>query len=140
MEVKNFVFCFLFFTNVINLAEEDISENKNISISKVEENNLINKNNWNTRKWGNLYFLFPHVSFGNLIKLFKLSICGEINSNWGIFFNFFLSGIIEYKYIFHKKYGINIRFNLNNLEIYTNPSTNGNNPCFSCFFFESSLE
>ena len=69
MKIKWFVFWIFIFTNAIILAEEDILDNKNISISTVEENNLINKNNWNTRKWGNLYFLFPQVSITNMIKL-----------------------------------------------------------------------
>ena len=39
-----------------------------------------------------------------------------LENKWGIFFNFLLSGVIEYKYMFHKKWEINIRLNLNNLE------------------------
>ena len=120
MEVKKFVFCVLFFTHAINSAEEDDSDNKKISISTVEEDNLINKNIWNTKKWGSIYFLFPHLSSCNIIyKMFgKESILGELKNNWGILFNFLLSGVIEYKYMFHKKWGINIRLNLNNIEIF----------------------
>ena len=51
MEVKKFVFCVLFFTHAINSAEEDNSDNKKFSNSEVEEDSLINKNDWNTRKW-----------------------------------------------------------------------------------------
>ena len=118
MTVKKFVFCVLFFTNAINSAEEDNSDNKKISISTVEENVLINKNNWNIMKWGDLYFLFPHLSAGNIIFknydgwYFK----GELATGWGKFFNFIASGVIEYKYMFHKYCGINVRLNLNNLE------------------------
>ena len=116
MEVKKFVFCVLFFTHAINSAEEDDSDNKKISISTVEEDNLINKNIWNTKKWGSIYFLFPHLSSCNIIyKMFgKESILGELKNNWGILFNFLLSGVIEYKYMFHKKWGINISLNFNN--------------------------
>ena len=49
------------------------------------------------------------------------------------FLNFLLSGVVEYKYMFHKYWGINVRLNLNNLEGYLI----GNN---SFFFLESSLE
>ena len=45
MEVKKFVFCVLFFTHVINSAEEDTSDNKKLSISTVEEDSSIDKNN-----------------------------------------------------------------------------------------------
>ena len=66
MAVKKFVFCVLFFTYAINSAEEDDSDNKKILISTVEKDSLINKNNWNTKKWGSIYFLFPHVSINNI--------------------------------------------------------------------------
>ena len=118
MEVKKFVFCVLFFTHAINLAEEDNSDNKKFSISTVEGNSSINKNNWNTKKWGSIFFLFPHLSGRNICDKIpdKRSIFGYLENEWGIFFNFLLSGIIEYKYMFHKKWGINIRLNLNNIE------------------------
>ena len=119
MEVKKFVFYVLFFTNAINSAEENNSDNKKFSISIVEEDSSINKNNWNTRKWGSIYFLFPHLSAGNILKIPNhQSIFGKLNNKWGILFNFLLSGVIEYKYMFHKKLGINIRLNLNNLEYF----------------------
>ena len=118
MEVKKFVFCVLFFTHAINSAEEDNADNKKLSISTVEEDSLINKNNWNTRKWGDLYFLFPHVSVCNIGEriIDKRSIFGNLQNEWGILFNFLLSGVIEYKWMFHKYCGINVRLNLNNLE------------------------
>ena len=118
MGVKKFVFCVLFFTHAINSAEEDNSDNKKFSISTVEGDSSINKNNWNTRKWGSIYFLFPHLGVSNSWFKFgeQISIFGKLENKWGIFFNFLLSGVIEYKYIFHKKWGINIRLNLNNAE------------------------
>ena len=119
MGVKKFVFCVLFFTHAINSAEEDNSDNKKFSISTVEENILINKNSLNTRKWGSIYFLFPHLSVGNISKILRQrSVFGQLENNLGVLFNFLLSGVIEYKYMFHKKYGINIRLNLNNINIY----------------------
>ena len=117
MGVKKFVFCILFFTHAINSAEEDNSDNKRFSISTVEEDSSITKNNWNTKKWGSIYLLFPYLCVSNLwFKCEQISIFGKLENKWGILFNFLLSGIIEYKYIFHKKWGINIRLNLNNLE------------------------
>ena len=135
MEVKKFVFCVLFFTHAINSAEEDNADNKKLSISTVEEDSLINKNNWNTRKWGDLYFLFPHVSVCNIGEriIDKRSIFGNLQNEWGILFNFLLSGVIEYKYMFHKYCGINVRFNLNNLEAYPTEER-------SFFSLETSLE
>ena len=49
------------------------------------------------------------------------------------FLNFLLSGVIEYKYMFHKYCGINVRLNLNNLEYYQNEDK-------SFFSLELSLE
>ena len=136
MEVKKFVLCVLFFTHAINSAEEDNSDNKKFSNSEVEEDSLINKNDWNTRKWGDIYFLFPHLSFCNIIFKNKdegFSCRGKIGTDWGKFLNFIVSGVIEYKYMFHKYCGINIRLNLNNLEFCANKNV-------SFFSLESSLE
>ena len=117
MEVKKFVFCVLFFTHAINSAEENNSDNKKFSISTVEEDSSIDKNNWNTKKWGSIFFSIPHLSVSNSwFKFEKISIFGTLENRWEILFNFLLSGVIEYKYMFHKKWGINIRLNLNNLE------------------------
>ena len=122
--------------NAANLATEEDFNNENSSNSTVEGNILLNKNNWNTRKWGSIYFLFPHVSFNNIY--FKngedgLSCKGEPETCLGKFFNFIASGVIEYKYMFHKYCGINVRLNLNNFEIYLN---------INSYFFslETSLE
>ena len=117
MEVKKFVFCILFFTHAINSAEEDNLDNKKFLISTVEEDSSINKNNWNTKKWGSIFFSIPHLSVSNSwFKFEQISIFGTLENRWEILFNFLLSGVIEYKYMFHKKWGINIRLNLNNLE------------------------
>ena len=118
MGVKKFVFCVLFFTNAINSAEEDNSDNKKLSDSTVEEDSSINKNSLNTRKWGSIYFLFPHLGVSNSWFKFgeQISIFGKLENGWEVLLNFLLSGVIEYKYMFHKKWGINIRLNLNNLE------------------------
>ena len=136
MTIKKLTFCILCLVNAANLATDEDFNNENSSISGVEKDILINKNNWDTRKWGSIYFLFPHLSSCNIIIknenegwYFK----GKIGTDWGKFFNFIFSGVIEYKYMFHKYCGINVRLNLNNLENYQN--------CDNSFFsLESSLE
>ena len=121
MTIKNLTLCILCSVNAANLATDEDFNNENSSNSEVEENVLINKNNWNTRKWGNLYFLFPHLSGYNiLLKIIGedcVSFRGKTEEGWKKILNFIASGVIEYKYMFHKYCGINIRLNLNNLEI-----------------------
>ena len=121
MTIKKLAFCILCSVNAANLATDEDFNNENSSNSTVEENILINKNDWNTRKWGSIYFLFPHVSvFNNIV--FKndggLSCKGALETGCGKFFNFIASAVVEYKYMFHKSYGLNVRLNLNNFEIY----------------------
>ena len=116
MTIKKLTFCILCSVNAANLATEEDLNSENSSNSGVAENVLINKNDWNTMKWGYIYFLFPHLSAGNIAEKIHLqnSIFGKLNNKWGILFNFLLSGVIEYKYMFHKKWGINISLNFNN--------------------------
>ena len=148
MTIKKLTFCILCSVNAANLATDEDFNNENSSISTVEENILINKNNWNTRKWGSIYFLFPHLSCLNIVcKLTSVTksenSIKEADSSmsfWGKekrmplqYLNFLLSGIVEYKYMFHKYCGINVRLNLNNLESY--PTDEG-----SFFSLETSLE
>ena len=135
MTIKKLTFCILCFVNAANLATDEDFNNENSSNSGVEENILINKNNWNTRKWGDIYFLFPHLSFLNIIYKGpgnSFSCMGVPKTNCGKIFNFIASGVVEYKYMFHKYYGINIRINLNNFEIFNEKS--------SFISFETSLE
>ena len=103
MEVKKFVFCVLFFTHAINSAEEDNSDNKKLSDSTVEEDSSINKNNWNTRKWGSIYLLFNPI--------FHLTaLCPE----WSLltFFRIF-TGDILYRYISKKGVGVMLKLGFN---------------------------
>ena len=120
MTIKKLTFCILCSVNAANLAADEDFNNENSSNSEVEENVLINKNDWNTRKWGNIYFLFPHLSvFNILLKIISdncFSFRGKTVEGWKRILNFILSGVIEYKYMFHKYCGINVRLNLNNLE------------------------
>ena len=136
MTIKNLTFCILCSVNAANLAADEDLNDKNSSNSGVDENVLINKNNWNTMKWGDIYFLFPNLSFGNIN--FKndgngYSCKWEIGTGWGKFLNFIVSGVIEYKYMFHKYCGINVRLNLNNLEMCSKSEG-------SFFSLEASLE
>ena len=120
MTIKKLTFCILCSVNAANLAADEDLNDKKTSNSGVEENVLINKNDWNTRKWGNIYFLFPHLSvFNILLKIISdncFSFRGKTVEGWKRILNFILSGVIEYKYMFHKYCGINVRLNLNNLE------------------------
>ena len=122
MAIKKLTFCILCSVNAANLATEEDFNHENSSNSKVEENILINKNTWNTRKWGSIYFLFPHLSSCNIIIKNDddgVSFKGKLKKGWVKIFNFIASGVIEYKYMIHKYCGINVRLNLNNLEVPT---------------------
>ena len=136
MTIKKLTFCILCSVNAANLATDEDFNNENSSNSGVEENVLINKNNWNTRKWGSIYLLFPHLSLTNIYcKLFgkRLSCGGQLERRWEKILNFIFSAVIEYKYMFHKYCGINVRLNLNNLEGCSDDS-------ISFFSLEPSLE
>ena len=125
MTIKKLTFCILCFANAANLATDEDFNNENSLNSGVEEDILINKNNWNTRKWGDIYFLFPHLNCCNVIGKFGnikndeagLSFLGPVKPMSLRFLNFILSGVVEYKWMFHKYCGINVRLNLNNFEV-----------------------
>ena len=108
-------------------SKEDFLDYKDLNNSRVEENILTNKNNWNTRKWGSIYFLFPHLTYWSIYHKFAIeennikktsSFIGPIERKFLRILNFILSGIVEYKWMFHKYCGINVRLNLNNIEAY----------------------
>ena len=120
MTVKKLTFCILCFANAANLATEEDFNDGNSSKSVVEENVLINKNNWNTRKWGNIYFLFPNSNpfafidmFFNLILAWynyrpdlKVLFTSSLMALGGYLLFGLVAGLIEYKYWFNKKIGI----------------------------------
>ena len=136
MTIKKLTFCILCSVNAANLATDEDFNNENSLNSEVEEDSLINKNDWNTRKWGDIYFLFPHLSGYNIVLKIIGDDCfsfrGKTKEGWKKILNFIASGVIEYKYMFHKYCGINVRLNLNNLE------TPGDS--YSFFSLETSLE
>ena len=119
MTIKKLTFCILCSVNAANLATDEDFNNENSSNFGVEKDILITKNNRNTMKWGDIYILFPHLSYLNIIcKIREKSSCiGNLKNPLAIIFNFIASAVVEYKYMFHKYCGINIRLNLNNLEI-----------------------
>ena len=61
MTIKKLTFCILCSVNAANLATDEDFNNENSSISTVEENILITKNNWNTSKCGDIYIFYFHI-------------------------------------------------------------------------------
>ena len=102
MAVKKLTFCILCFANAVNLATEEDFNDENSSISKVEEDISINKNNWNTRKWGSIYFLFPRGLFEWVFRLVNLRKEG-FPCCYNVLFSFlpYFSGGVRYQYLFH---------------------------------------
>ena len=96
MTVKKLTFCIL-----------------NSSNSKVEEN--INKNSWNTKKWGSIYILSTMYSISNM-EYEKSFLYNGIENEFIRYLNILFSWAVEYKYIFNKNIGINVRLNLNNID------------------------
>ena len=103
MIIKKLTFCILFFTHAINSAEEDNSDNKKISISTVEEDSSITKNNWNTKKWGSIFLLFNPIMH---LTAFKPEY------SWLTFFRIF-TGDILYRYIAKKGVGVMLKLGFN---------------------------
>ena len=112
MTVKKLTFCILCFANAANLATEEDFNNENSSNSKVEEN--INKNSWNTKKWGSIYILSTMYSISNME--YDKSFLYETSNKFIRYLNILFSWAVEYKYMFNKTIGINVRLNLNNID------------------------
>ena len=113
MTVKKLTFCILCFANAANLATEEDFNNENSSNSKVEEN--INKNSWNTKKWGSIYILSTMYSISNM-EYEKSFLYNGIENEFIRYLNILFSWAVEYKYMFNKNIGINVRLNLNNID------------------------
>ena len=114
MTIKKLTLCILCLTNAANLATEEDFNDENSSNSEVEENILINKNNWNTRKWGSIYILSTMYSSSNME--YKESFLYETSNKFIRYLNILFSWAVEYKYMFNKTIGINVRLNLNNID------------------------
>ena len=126
MTIKKLTFCILCFANAENLATDEDFNNENSSKSVVEENVLTNKNSLNTRKWGNIYILFPLSNPSELIGVFSLILLSCMNGcdlmalipsliALGVYLG---AGLIEYKYWFNKKIGISFYTALSPLLIF----------------------
>ena len=115
MTIKKLTFCILCLTNTANLATDEDFNNENSSNSEVEENSLINKNNWNTRKWGSIYILSTMYSIPNM-EYKKSFLYNGIDNEFIRYLNILFSWAVEYKYMFNKNIGINVRLNLNNID------------------------
>ena len=142
---KKLKYFYLFFFSILdnNFAnekdflqekEEDFIENNDLNSIKEEESFSIKLERWNTKKWGSIYLLFPYLSYWNFYEKFgtfkEISYCspsfiGNINRTSLKILNFLLSGIVEYKWMFHKNCGINFRLNLNNIESYYSVEEDG---------------
>ena len=113
MTIKKLMFCILCLTNAANLATEEDFNDENSS--KIEENVLINKNNWNTKKWGSIYILSTMYSSSNM-EYEKSFLYKGIDNKFIRYLNILFSWAVEYKYMFNKTIGINVRLNLNNID------------------------
>ena len=142
---KKLKYFYLFFFSILdnNFAdekdflqerEEDFIENNDLNSIKEEESFSIKLERWNTKKWGSIYLLFPYLSYWNFYEKFgtfkEIDYCspsfiGNINRTSLKILNFLLSGIVEYKWMFHKNCGINFRLNLNNIESYYSVEEDG---------------
>ena len=114
MAIKKLTLCILYFANAANLATEEDFNDENSSNSEVEEDSLINKNNWNTRKWGDIYILSTMYSISNME--YDKSFLYETSNKFIRYLNILFSWAVEYKYMFNKTIGINVRLNLNNID------------------------
>ena len=113
MTVKKLTLCILCLTNAANLATEEDFNDENSS--KIEENILINKNTWNTKKWGSIYILSTMYSISNM-GYEKSFLYNGIDNEFIRYLNILFSWAVEYKYMFNKNIGINVRLNLNNID------------------------
>ena len=118
MTIKKLTFCILCLTNAANLATEEDFNDENSSNSGVEENVLTNKNNWNTRKWGSIYFLVGNVGeyvYYKILQFRALKSTYSLSENLIVYIlPFFISAGVKYQYFFHKNWGISINLFFDN--------------------------
>ena len=112
------VLILFFLTSVVNLGTYEDFNEENPQKSIVEEDISINKNNWNTRKWGSIYFLVKSIPF---YVYYKICDFKQLKSNYSLSENlivyilpFFISAGVKYKYFFHKNWGISINLFFDN--------------------------
>ena len=109
-------------TSVVNLGTYEDFNEENPKKSIVEEDISITENNWNTRKWGSIYFLVRPVPLYVFCKIMNFK---NLKSTYSWYENliyfilpFFISAGVKYQYFFHKNWGISINlFFDNDIEI-----------------------
>ena len=112
-------------TSAVNLGTYEDFNEENPKKSIVEEDISINKNNWNTKKWGSIYFFVTPVP---LYVFCKIGDFKQLKSTYSWYENlicfilpFFISAGVKYQYFFHKNWGINIKlFFMNDIAIIKN--------------------
>lgn len=112
------VLILFFLTSVVNLGTEEDFNEENPQKSIVEEDISINKNNWNTRKWGSIYFLVkpvPLYVFCKIMNFKNLKSTYSLSENLIVYIlPFFISAGVKYQYFFHKNWGISINLFFDN--------------------------
>ena len=137
-------------TSVVNLGTYEDFNEENPKKSIVEEDISINKNNWNTKKWGSIYFLVkpvPLYVFNKITDFKILKSTYSLSENLLVYIlPFFISAGVKYQYFFHKNWGISIKLFFDNdivrIEDYSNPSkystkiyhTIGISPSIECIY------
>ena len=105
-------------TSLVNLGTYEDFNEENPKKSIVEEDISITENNWNTRKWGSIYFLVKSVP---LYVYFKIRHFQNLKFTYSLYQNFivyilpfFISAGVKYQYFFHKNWGISINLSFTN--------------------------
>ena len=132
-------------TSVVNLGTYEDFNEENPKKSIVEEDISITKNNWNTRKWGSIYFLVNNVGEYVYCKILKFR---ELKSTYLWYENlivyilpFFISAGVKYQYFFHKNWGISINlFFVNNISIIEDDDLNSITKIYHAIIISPSIE
>ena len=132
-------------TSVVNLGTYEDFNEENPKKSIVEEDISINKNNWNTRKWGSIYFLVYSVPLYVYFKIWhfqNLKSTYSLNENLIYFIlPFFISAGVKYQYFFHKNWGISINlFFVNNISIIEDDDLNSITKIYHAIIISPSIE
>ena len=112
-------------TSIVNLGTYEDFNEENPKKSIVEEDISINKNNWNIRKWGSIYFLVGDVGgyvYFKILQFRALQFTYSLSEKLIVYIlPFFISAGVKYQYFFHKNWGISINlFFKNNISIIEN--------------------
>ena len=132
-------------TSVVNLGTYEDFNEENPKKSIVEEDFSITENNWNTRKWGSIYFLVKSVPLYVYCKILRFR---ALKSNYSLSENlivyilpFFISAGVKYQYFFHKNWGISINlFFVNNISIIEDDDLNSITKIYHAIIISPSIE